>query len=277
MKSRFPTDLALSFIGSAREALLASINFFKKFAEHSFKFGAAQNRLGGPEAQLIWQYLRFNPHFRSEVDALQHRVDVLSQTLEKRGFPGEDIADSVGDHEVAFARKWALSRFVHYNTPLLPKQTTFRVNAFEQIRSGARVKQAARLEMFRDIWVQDDSISEAGVEPIVLAINPFADPGTTAEAVSRLIEAELRKNEKYLPAVNSGDVKGSASSHLFENLICYYFHKVRGKEFRAVKELYSDILGAGYVLQQQQMNRKIRQFEKTSAAAPWCFMRKFAK
>lgn len=105
------------------------LSWVKAHREDSFNFLPANGVLTGSSAQLIWQYLRFNPKFVRDVD---RAVKAIRDADHSDGVTADEL-------ESALAFKWGLSEFVHYKCPLLPKRVSFKIFVAGLVPENSRI------------------------------------------------------------------------------------------------------------------------------------------
>lgn len=201
------------------------------------------NKVSGLEAQLIWQFLRFNPKYRAGYDKLK---------IEAKN-------DDSGELPMFFAKAWCLSTALDYNLETLPTEQDedgTDLSPYFEYKAVWRLPNWKYLKDWGDILLPE--------EQQIVILNPYAPS-----------DQVLRHFTSQKPTPSTSTFRSSRKNQLVEYIVCHHYLKTLTMGPTEFSPIYHGIFATGRqqddVLQVTSLKEKVDGFNEIVALAPWCF------
>ena len=195
----------------------------------------------GLQAQLIWQFLRFNEKYRSGYDKLK---------IAARG-------DESGELPMYFARSWCLSTTMDYNYETFPVEKDddgTDISPYFEYTAVSRLPKWKYLKDWGDILLPD--------ERQLFLLNPYAPPDQVARVLA---------GQKDVYAENA--IRSLRQAQLVDYIVCHYYLKKLGMGPTEFSPIFHEVFDTNQedILQTAKLQGKVNGFNEVVALAPWSF------
>lgn len=199
------------------------------------------DKVSGLEAQLIWQFLRFNPKYRAGYDKLKI----------------EAADDDSGELPMFFAKAWCLSTAVDYNLETLPTEQDedgTDLSPYFEYKAVWRLPKWKYLKDWGDILLPE--------EQQIVMLNPYAP-----------VDQVLRYFTSQDPTPSTNTLRSLRQTLLIEYIVCHYYLKSLDMGPTEFSPIYHEIFATGRndVLDTTSLKGKITGFNEVVVISPWCF------
>lgn len=206
----------------------------------------------GSSAQLVWQYVRFNPRYQGHFDWL---IEKQTRIGKLRGLSASDRENAVELAKQLFANEWCLESPVHYATDVLPK-AIFRPRTFVKIP----YKWLTHEKLSFVILEQLASLSRNGS---LMLIDSNATKDAAAAIASALPDTTPLDRRPY-----------NVDGFLADYFSFFFMIELNGltptQAFREYSFLFPHRKPA--VMQSHMIRAKVARFKAISCKAPQCFL-----
>ncbi|MCM2354118.1 MAG: hypothetical protein NDI63_10940 [Pseudobdellovibrio sp.] len=198
-------------------------------------------KVRGLEAQLIWQFLRYNQKYRAGYDKL--KVEAAN--------------DDSGELPMFFAKAWCLSTAVDYNLETLPIELDddgVDLSPYFDYQAVWRLPKWKYLKDWGEILLPEEQQIEM--------LNPHAP----ADQVLRYFTSQK-------PTASTSTFRSSRAKLLVEYIVCHHYLETLSMGPTEFSPIYHEIFvtGRNDVLQSKGLKEKVNGFNEVVALAPWCF------
>lgn len=196
------------------------------------------NKVSGLEAQLIWQFLRFNKEY-------QHQYEKLKLS-----------GDDTGELAMFFAQSWCLSTVVDYtleNLPIDYDDDGTDLTPFFDYKPIRKLPKWKHIKEWAEVIYPEDKQ--------LLIVNPYAHPRQVAEYLQNgEPEIDISMRDLRIP-------------QLVEYIVCHHYQNVLGMGPKEFSPIYHEIFHPlrTDTIQSSSLQKKLDGFQKVVETAPWCF------